>query len=196
MVWRVFLVILLTAAAWGQGPSDSSLLAMINQGRDDTERVSLESLAFERPNELPGVVLVGFRKGESNYLLGKIFTGGQLVSPREACPLVLQQLGWMEADEAGRSALAQLWIEKAMLAFGETLLVDEPEGVFEGRGTPSFKKPIFAPTSGGGVRVFAWVAEPYGRQVGRNYRRSFYLFGPEAQLERVKMMDRFYHIEE
>lgn len=197
MLARILIVaILLGGTCWGaEGTSDSSLLNQLNAGRKDEERLTPESVSFVRPTEFPNLVLVGFRQGSSNYLLGTVFVDGRAMSPREASAVVLSAAGWGK-DEATRLELARLWVEKVMLAYGDLLVSEDPGGQFGRRGNPDFSPPHLRATPDGGVRFSAWIEEPQGTQVGQTYRRTLYLFSPEGEMNRVKMLERFYQMEE
>ncbi|MCA9794280.1 MAG: hypothetical protein KC910_20880 [Candidatus Eremiobacteraeota bacterium] len=197
MLARILIfAVLLGGVCWGaEGASDSSLLNQLNAGRKDEDRLTPESVAFQRPAEFPNLVLVGYRQGTSNFLLGTIFVDGKPMSPREASAEVMPRAGWGK-DEATRLELAKLWVEKVMLAFGDLLVNEDPGGQFGKRGNPEYSPPHLRATPDGGVRFSAWIEEPQGAQVGQTYRRSLYLFSPDGEMTRVKMLERFYQMEE
>ena len=190
MLLRSLVFVLLLAAVALADLTDAQILSALNSDRSGKELVTAKNVRILRP-ELEGVILVGFLTGTRGALLGTVFVDGQKMIPGDACKAVLGKLGWEKAGSADRQRLARLWVEKAQLAFEETL-IDEKVPDFQLAGAPKFEKPKLESTAAGGVRLQGWIREDAGTQPGTNYRKAIYLFDADGRLVRVKMMDQYY----
>lgn len=174
--------------------SDDAVLRRINQGRSPESLVSAQDIVLRRPEQFPGVVLVGYRKANSAFLLGTVFVDGEPLDPPAGAAAALAGQGWAQADADQRARLARQWVEHAVLAFGDELLETEPRGDFDNHDfdTPGFREPEVRTTVDGSVRLTAWIREAPGHDLGTSYRRSIFLFSADGRLARTKMLDRFY----
>lgn len=192
-----FLWILLasTVAVTGQDGSlsDDQVLQAINQGRDEEQRVRADGLKIVRPEEMPGVTLVGYSTGKGSHLLGTVFIGDKPHAPRAAAQVWLASAGWDEAAADERLTLAKRWVDLVMMGFGDRLVEVDPGGF--GGSAPEFTAPVGRVTGDGGVVLVGWIQEASTTVKGKMYRRTLYQFGSDGSLARVKMLER-HHVPE
>lgn len=197
LLFALFLTLVAAAPVWAdsnQELTDDLVLSRINQGRSSESKVTPEDIHLVRPDEFPGVVLVGYRKANSAFLLGTVFVRGELMDPQTGAAAALEHLGWSQSRGEERGELARLWVKHGVLAFGDELLEEEPRGDFGNRDydTPPFRAPEVRVTPDGSVRMTAWIREAPSQDLGTTYRRTIYLFTSDGRLARTKMLDRFY----
>lgn len=161
---------------------------LLNEGRKGSARLSAGQLRLRHPKAFPQVTLVGFVTGNGGVILGSILIGGKPYQPNQAAELVLQQAGWEQAAAADRQRLGMLWIEEALLGFGDSVVRDKPRV----EGKKLLSPPKESSLNDGGVRFVLWVKENQGHDLGTYYRRSYFLFGPRGQLVHNRVLDRVF----
>lgn len=163
---------------------------LLNRDRDSKSKVAEEDIRLEQPASFPGLVLIGFSKGNGTYILGSAVYSGRVVRPREVCAQLLAASGWDQADANERQRLARLWVDEVMLAFGEKVLED-PAGFAFGRNrNPEFVAPQSLSFGDGGIRLLVWVQEAQGEALATSFRRCLYQFSGSGELGQVRMLDR------
>ena len=163
--------------------------ALINQGRPVQEQVPAGRLHVAHSKSFPEATLVGFFTGSRSVILGDVIIDGKVYTANSAATLLLQKAGWEKASPPEKQALALAWLDECVLAFGETLLRTAPAKY----GDLARIKPVALKSLGdGSVRVIGWVQEDPGLNTGTFYRQIHYIFGPQAQVVRSRIVDRFY----
>jgi hypothetical protein len=168
---------------------DPTVLQLINQDRPDDQQVKADQVRVVRPASFPEVTLVGFLVGTNECLLGSAVIGNQPMTPAEASGVALRQRGWETADNKEKTRLSLLWVQEALLGFGETMLDKKPEG-FGGRDV-RFKEPEVLCTMSGAVRVIVWLEEPPSGNNSRHFRRNLYWFDKAGHMIRGRILERY-----
>jgi len=186
----VFLLWAFSLAVWAAPElPDSKLMEMINVGREEGHLLTSDKVRVVHPADFPEVTVVGFLSGPNECLVGKALLDNKLVSPAEACGLVLRAHGWEGADGPARVALALQWLEQAQLGFGESILRSRPLH-FGDKWTPYTPLDTLANLSGS-VRVVCWVEKPPNGEPRRRFHKNLYWFGKDGRMLRAKVLDTF-----
>jgi len=170
-------------------PPDPVTLQLVNEGRDDEQKLKPEQVKIVHAPEFEEATLVGYMAGPSSCLLGSVVLDGKLFAPKDACGVLLRKRGWETAAEDEKRRLAFLWLEHAQFAFGEKVVSEKPEGWVDRESR--FKKPEFTSTLSGSARALVWVEEAPGMSSSRNFRRMLYWFASDGRLVRSKVVEHF-----
>lgn len=179
----------LVAVAAPVTPADPATLLLVNEGRDDDQKLKPEQVKIVQAPEFEEATLVGYMAGTNSCLLGSVVIQGKLLNPKDACGALLRKRGWETAAEDEKKRLAFLWLEHAQFAFGEKVVVEKPEGWVDREAR--FRAPEFTPTLSGSARALVWVEEAPGMSSSRNFRRMLYWFASDGRLVRSKVVERF-----
>lgn len=188
IVSGVFCISLLAGAA-PVTPPDSITLQLVNEGRNDEQKLKADQLKVVQTPEFEEAILVGYMAGTNSCLLGSVVIQGKLLSPKDACGALLRKRGWETAAEEEKRRLAFLWLEHAQFAFGEKIVSEKPEGWVDREAR--FRAPEFTATMSGSARALVWVEEAPGLSSSRNFRRMLYWFASDGRLSRSKVVERF-----
>jgi len=190
MRYLLFLLLWGTCLAQG-GLSDEDVLRLVNAGREPAAQLQAVQIRSVRTTAFPGIILVGYLTGTRGCLLGTVIVDGKPLIVAKAAGEVLRARGWEKADADQRCDLARTWVEKVMLAFGETVVAERPaDWPKQSRGV-HFAAPDLRATSNGGVQLVTWIQEESGPDQGNSYRKNFYIFGPNGDMLRARVMERF-----
>ena len=182
-----FLSILLSAS-YGKAQTqdfsqyDLSTKAGINAAREAMAGKKLDDRSkncVRIEPDLPGVVAVGgfaYDRGcrfEGAFVKSRYFGKDDATLSKSA----LDALGWMAASPKQREKLAQVWVEKGLLAF-LTVLSSKNEDF----ANHSFQAPLAISQPNGETVVTLWIRLPSGRSRGRNYQRREHRFSSSGDL--------------
>jgi hypothetical protein len=143
-------------------------------------------LCILRPDDFPGVVVVGFLATDRGCMIDGVFVNGAYGDPTRQTPLVLRSAGWGGASPARRRALALAWTEHGLLAFEST--VQSPSRHLP---RPTFTPPAATPTARGGVRATLWVQEQASMLPVIRFRRESYDFDRNGTVVGHKVLETF-----
>ena len=99
---------------------------------------------------------------------------------------VLAALGWKAANQKLREQLAQVWVQKGLLAF--LTVVSDTNQDFANH---AFQSPQTASQPNGEVVVTLWIRLPAGRSRGRSYQKREFRFSADGALSNAVTRDSF-----
>jgi hypothetical protein len=99
---------------------------------------------------------------------------------------VLDALGWKTANQKQREQLAQVWVEKGLIAF--LTVVSDTNQDFANR---AFQSSQTASQPNGEVVVTLWIRMPVGRSRGRSYQLREFRFSADGSFSSAVTRDSF-----
>jgi hypothetical protein len=138
--------------------------------------------------ELMGIAVVGSFAYDRGCRFSGIFVKTQYLGNDDSglSQAALAALGWKTANQKQREQLAQVWVEKGLLAFHEVVTETKPDFA-----NHSFQAPHAASQPDGETVVTLWIRMPMGRSRGRSYQLREFRFTPDAALSSAVTRDSF-----
>ena len=157
-------------------------LGLANKG---TSKLDAHDVCIKRLEESPKIIVIGFFAYDRGCGLDGAFVNSRYFEKDDAAlsKNALDALGWESANQSRREALAQLWVEKGLLAFFTVLHAKEKD--LEGRG---FHPPQVV-SNNGEIKVTLWIRLPSGMTPERGYQRLEYRFARDGNLSGSSVLE-------
>lgn len=138
--------------------------------------------------ELIGIAVVGSFAYDRGCRLSGVFVNTHYFENDDSglSQAALEALGWKAANQKQREQLAQVWVEKGLLAFLTVLSETNPD--FANR---TFQSPHRASQPNGEIFVTLWIRMPAGRSRGRSYEQRVFRISADGALSSAVTRDRF-----
>jgi hypothetical protein len=138
--------------------------------------------------ELIGIAVVGSFAYDRGCRLSGVFVKTRYFENDDSglSQAALAALGWKAANQKQREQLAQVWVEKGLLAF--LTVLSETNQDFAGR---TFQSPHSSSQPNGEILVTLWIRMPAGRSRGRSYERREFRISAGGALSSALTRDTF-----
>lgn len=138
--------------------------------------------------DLMGIAVVGSFAYDRGCRFSGIFVKTQYLGNDDSglSQAALAALGWKTANQKQREQLAQVWVQKGLLAFHEVVTETKPDFA-----NHSFQAPQAASQPDGKTVVTLWIRMPVGRSRGRSYQLREFKFTPDGALSSAVTRDSF-----
>jgi hypothetical protein len=138
--------------------------------------------------DLIGIAVVGSFAYDYGCRLSGVFVKTQYLGKDDPglSQAALGALGWKTANQKQREQLAQVWVEKGLLAFLNVVSETTPDFA-----NHSFQAPQAASQSNGETVVTVWIRMPVGRSRGRSYQLREFRFSADGALASAVTRDSF-----
>ncbi len=168
--------------------TNEKVLEVLNQGRE--RKWKKESVCIERPNQLKGIIIVGFFAHDRGCRFNLAFVNGKKYEGIEnATKASLNHLGWTKKQNEERLVLAMNWTKYSLLQFHTALEKATPD--FNLSNTPTFSAPQSTLNDDGSIKITIWVRQPSGMLPQRDYDLMEYRFGDDGSLKEYKSIKSF-----
>jgi len=143
---------------------------------------------IRRHASLPGIVVVGGFAFDYGCRLQGVFIKSSYVGVDDKLMSrsALESLGWKNANQQHREALAQAWVAKGLLGFLSVLSAKN-----EDFAEHSFQPPQAATNAEGETVVTLWLRLPSGRVRGTTYQLREYKFSQDGDFAGNKTLENF-----
>jgi hypothetical protein len=138
--------------------------------------------------ELIGIAVVGSFAYDRGCRLSGVFVRTRYFENDDPglSQAALEALGWKAVNQKQREQMAQVWVEKGLLAFLDVVTETKPDFA-----NHSFQAPQVASQPDGETVVTLWIRLPVGRSRGRSYQLREFKFSANGALSSAVTRDSF-----